>query len=305
MAETRVDPLTGRPTIVAPARDRRPERPDPCPFCPGHEHLTPPELARTGDGGAWRVRVVPNRYPLVEGAHEVVVLSPDHDRSLGELPVAHAGEVLAVLRDRCRHQAASGRPCPQVYLNHGRAGGASLVHPHAQVVALDAVPPAVRAEARRFGPDGGCPLCPALHTPGDLVVVDGADAVVWCPWASTTPFELLAAPRRHRARFEDTTDDELLGLAAALVPALGRLRRARDDPPYNLAVHSGPPGDREGFHWHVHVWPRLQTAAGFERGTGIAVTTVDPADAATALRAAGRPGRDRPGGAGHPSPVTG
>jgi len=290
MPEMRVDPLTGRPTIVAPARDQRPHRPDPCPFCPGNERLTPPEVARTGDGTAWRVRVVPNRYPLVEGAHEVVVLSPDHHRSLGELPVAHVGELLAVLRDRCRHHAAAGRPCPQVYVNHGRAGGASLVHPHAQVVALAAVPPAIRDEARLCGPADGCRVCAALAAVDDLVVVEGADAVVWCPWASTTPFEMLAAPRRHRARFEDTTGDELLGLAAVLVPALERLGRAEDDPPYNLAVHSGPPGDPGGFHWHVHVWPRLQTAAGFERSTGIAVTTVDPIDAATALRSAGHLG---------------
>lgn len=288
MPELRTDPLTGRPTIVAPARARRPRREGPCPFCPGNEHLTPPEIARIGDGGAWRVRVVPNRYPLVEGAHEVVVLSPDHHRSLAELPAAHVADVLAVLRDRCRHHAAAGRLYPQVFVNHGRAGGASLVHPHAQLVALHAVPPAVAEEARRFGADGGCPLCSAIPVTESLVAIRDADVVVWCPWASTAPFELLAAARRHRARFEDATDTELLGLADALVPALGRLGRAARDPPYNLAVHSGPHGDRVEFHWHVHVWPRLQTVAGFEHGTGIAVTTVDPADAAAALRAAGR-----------------
>jgi len=159
--ELRHDALTGRLVLLAPSRAGRPNTTSPplpggdrggeagggCPFCPGHEHETPPELARTGDGipdgPGWRVRVVPNLYPIVgglgagpgaTGAHEVVVLSPDHARAFGALDQDQATEVLGVLRDRARVHAQAGRAHVQVLLNHGRGAGASIAHPHAQLL---------------------------------------------------------------------------------------------------------------------------------------------------------------------------
>jgi UDPglucose--hexose-1-phosphate uridylyltransferase len=40
------------------------------------------------------------------------------------------------------------------------------------------------------------------------------------------------------------------------------------------------------YHWHVHLWPKLTTAAGFERGTGVMINIVPPEQAAQALRSA-------------------
>src|SRR6266545_1208093 len=213
-----------------------------CPFCPGNEHLTPPEIARVGSRGqGWRVRVFDNRYPIVPGAHEVVVISPDHHRSLAELGDDHVLDVLTMLRDRARHHAADGRAYTQLFVNHGSGGGASIAHPHAQVVAVDLEPPAVVTEAEGMVVDGRCLLCDAAYDPGDLIVADTGRAAAWCPWWSTTAFELLLVPRHHRPRFEDA-DDELPAVAAALRQALDRLHGVKDDPAYNLAVHSRPAG---------------------------------------------------------------
>lgn len=331
MNEARRDPLTGRWVIVAPGRAGRPDTTAPgpappsaagahpvagdeCPFCPGHEHLTPPEIARTGAGDpggpGWHTRVVPNRYPIVAGpagaavsghaagdvprrerrlatgAHEVVVLSPDHARSLGALDPDRVVEVLTVLRDRVQAQALAGHTFAQAIVNHGAAGGASLPHPHAQVVAADLTPPEIVAEIARVatGRDP-CLICAEAgrQRDEDTLLIGSPGADLWCPWWSSAPYEMLLAPRRHSPSFEEA-DDELPAVGRVLHEGLARLGRLLGDPPYNLAVHSRPPGLASDFHWHVHVWPRLQRDGGFERATGVLVTVVDPADATRRLR---------------------
>lgn len=328
MASARFDPLAGRWVIVAPGRARRPDtlappgRPRPgddtvppdCPFCPGNEHLTPPEVARTGPGGpgepGWRTRVVPNRYPLAgdasdepaattdppsadplrlrrpaRGAHEVVVLSPDHRRPLGRLDRAEVVEVLSVLRDRARVHAARGYRSVQAFVNQGLEGGASLAHPHAQIVAVDLDPPVVLGELERMAPPEGCLICREIerHRADRSLLVAASEADLWCPWASGTAFEMLVAPRHHRPRFEDAAE-ELPAVAELLREGLARLDGVVPGAPYNVAVHSRP-GLSGDFHWHVHVWPRLQREAGFERGSGLLVDIVDPERAAELLRA--------------------
>lgn len=328
MPELRFDPLSGTWVIVAPERALRPdtlrreERPSPgspdaCPFCTGHEHMTPPEVARTGtgtpDAPGWQVRVVPNLYPLVgtgattapdhghdpplqdrprhdplrqarpaRGTHEVVVLSPDHARTLARLGDAQATEVFEVLRDRVVALLGAGHRYVQVLVNHGREAGASIEHPHAQLVGIDMAPPAVLGEAERMAGAGGCTLCAAVERDGDgdLAVVRG-DVAGWCPWWSGVPFEVLLAPRAHEPRFERSA---WLGAAAlALRDTLARLERALGDPAYNVVVHTAPEPSTPDYHWHVHLWPRLTRPAGFEYGTGILVNVVVPEAAAESL----------------------
>ena len=178
MPELRDDPLTGELVLLAPGRAARPHtvrrgapglvEAVPCPFCPGHEAETPPEVARVGGGApngpGWRLRAFPNLYPIVggpdatpgaTGAHEVVVLAPEHDRDLARLSDDDAGEVFALLRDRSGALATAGHAHVQVSVNHGAAAGASIAHPHAQILALDFVPP--RSPRRSPGSPPGAP----------------------------------------------------------------------------------------------------------------------------------------------------
>ncbi|MGH8984943.1 MAG: galactose-1-phosphate uridylyltransferase, partial [Acidimicrobiia bacterium] len=174
MSELRRDELSGRWVLLAPDRAARPktfvdrsETPQArraCPFCPGNERETPPEVARTGEGvpdtPGWRVRVVPNLYPIVGGtdggggAHEVLIFTPDHNHSFGYLSDDEAAEAVTVLRDRVRHHLGEGCAYVQAAINHGPAAGASIEHPHAQVIALDFVPPAVSAALERVASAG-------------------------------------------------------------------------------------------------------------------------------------------------------
>jgi UDPglucose--hexose-1-phosphate uridylyltransferase len=304
MSELRHDPLSGLDVIVAAGRAARPTTfaasardaagTDGCPFCPGNEQETPPELARTGPGEpgmpGWRVRVFPNKYPVVgegeggvRGAHEVVVLSPDHRRSFGRLDDRAVVEVSLMLRDRVRAHLDAGCRHAFPILNHLDAAGASIVHPHAQVFALDFVPPGVEAALSRFGAVER-DLVAVDAAPVDLVVARRGDVTSWCPRASTARSLFRIAHAAAGPTFDTADDDMVADVGFALRDTLSRLTRvAGGDVPYNVVVH-GAPRDRAPFHWYVEVTPRLSVVAGFEQATGILVNSTPPEQAARALR---------------------
>jgi len=306
MPDLRRDPVTGDLVLFSPRRAARPHTiaaPPPapsaatCPFDPGHEDATPPEVFRTGTGApgepGWRVRVTPNLYPIVDGpdagkdaggAHEVVVLSPDHDRSFGMLDDAEAVEVLAVMRDRARRHIDAGCAFVQVFINHGRAGGASIAHPHAQVVALEFVPPVVEALAARFDAANDDPLDVDRAIDPKLVVRDGP-APTWCPWASAAPYTVRIEPPDPRTTFDQAADDSIRAVAFSARDALASVRVVLDDPAYNLVVHTAPPTGSRRPYWFAEIRPRTSVIAGFELATNVLVNTVIPEVASEQLRA--------------------
>jgi UDPglucose--hexose-1-phosphate uridylyltransferase len=243
--------------------------------------MTPPEILRTGDGApgepGWRVRVFPNLYPITE-THEVVVLSPDHHRTFAQLSDDEAAEVFTVLRDRVRAHLDAGRPFATAVINQGRAAGASIAHPHAQVFGLDFVPPDVRAAIDR-----------QLATPDDLLDEDIADAhdhqlvltdgavTVWCPFASTSALLVRACHAEAGTTFDIATDDEVATIAIAARDVLASVGRVIENPPYNLVVHAAP-------RWYIEITPRLGVLAGFEQATGVFVNTIPPERAVELLR---------------------
>lgn len=295
--EFRRDQLSGQTVLIAPSRSNRPSAfpnrrqsspvsPVDCPFCPHNESMTPPEIARIGTGRpgevGWHVRVVPNKYPaLTADAHEVVILSPSHDRSLGELTAQETCGVFMVLRDRLGYQLESGRAYAQALINHRPEAGASIEHPHAQVMALEFVPPKVSTLWANVTPGEPAPES------ADLNIGEG-EVDIWCPWASEHPYEIAIAHRDAGPMFQDATDEVVRHVTRAAVDALARLSDLLDDPPYNLVLHSAPPslGDAQG-RWHIRIMPRLSVQAGFEQATGIMVNVVDPAQAAAELREVG------------------
>jgi UDPglucose--hexose-1-phosphate uridylyltransferase len=300
MSQLRHDPLSGRDVIVAEGRAARPTTfatsgddaasTASCPFCPGEESRTPPEVARAGGGEpgepGWQVRAFPNLYPIVE-THEVVVLSPDH-RSFADLDGDEATAVVRVLRDRVHAHLEAGHDYGVAIVNHLRAAGASIAHPHAQVFALDLVPPAVERALGRWR-DAGIDLVQQDAAREELVVARTDDATAWCPPASAAPYQLRIAHDDAGARFDRADDAVVAAVAVALRDALHRLRDAvSGDVPYNVVVQTAP-RDAEPFHWYVEVVPRISVLAGFEQATGILVNTVPPAQAAELLREAPAP----------------
>jgi UDPglucose--hexose-1-phosphate uridylyltransferase len=178
------------------------------------------------------------------------------------------------------------------FFNQGGEAGATLSHPHGQILAAPLVPDLVATEMacqaafRRQG--GDCLLCDVLareEAAGERIVAAGAGAVVLAPWASRFPCELLAAPRRHATGPVAAPADDCAAVAAVLGPALRALAAVRPAPPLNMVLHAGPVGAAdESFHWHLEVLPRWTRLAGFEAGSGFAINSTAPESAARRLR---------------------
>lgn len=319
MGQLRLNPLVGRWVTIATERATRPDDftrqvlpveadpARPCPFCPGQEEA--PALETYGPEGHWTLRVVPNKFPafsgeetmLVDnlgpvfrkapasGIHEVLVLSPKHDAGFGDLDDEQIGLVMRAVRDRLEtHARQPGVRYSQAIVNHGREAGASLRHPHGQLLGIPFVPGEVAEEEagfRRF--QGSCVLCTTIEaerTAGFRVVAEDDHAVLLCPFWSGTPFEMMALPKAHEGHLRDADADSLVAVGLLLRDGIRRLHDKIGDLPYNLVVHTLPHHHDNDFHWHVHLLPRTSSAVGFEQGTGVQINIVSPENATTLLR---------------------
>lgn len=259
--------------------------------------MTPPEVFRLGEGApdteGWHVRVVPNLYPAVggddaghgaTGYHEVIIASPAHDRSLGQLDDVAVVELFTALRDRSHSHVTNGHTYVQAIVNHGRAAGASIEHPHAQIFALDVLPPLVVDRLERFAHAKTDLVTAELaHAMNNRLAVVTGPAIAWCPPGSSFAYQMRVAHRSTRARFDEAADTEIAIVALATRDALARLAATVGDVAYNVVVNTAPTGPAAFFHWWIDIRPRLSTTAGFEQGTGIYINSTAPEDAAAAL----------------------
>lgn len=331
MPELRRDPIVGRWVIISTERPHRPHdfavRPTShgggiCPFCPGQEGLTPPELfaRRPAEGPAaaanvpgWQLRVFPNKFPALRiegdldraadgiydrmngiGAHEVIVETPEHRRRFADLGDEGFFTLLTAYRARMLDLARDLRlKYVMVFKNHGAAAGASLDHPHSQLIALPIVPRVVSDEMKgarkHWRQKERCIFCDIVRQEQkeqQRLVYENDLFVALMPYAPKFPFETWILPRGHRARFEQSSDDDFRALGHLLGLVLRKLNRALDDPPFNFILHTTPLGDAEPpyYHWHLELMPSLISVAGFEWGSGFYINPTPPEEAARFLR---------------------
>jgi UDPglucose--hexose-1-phosphate uridylyltransferase len=266
----RKNPLSGELIVFAPERAaRRSAFGDPsgerCPFCPGHESDTPPELARTGE--PWRVRVFPNKYPPVAGA-EVIVESPDH---VLFHEIADADEAVRTYVERYRAHASAEYVA--LFKNEGSRAGASIAHIHSQVIPLPFVPPRIARELRGFA--DACPLCAPAGT-----IIRETETLRWlAPEASSFAYQQWIVPKRHVSELSALDEAELRDLAALLGDAS---RAMQPLGAYNWMFMNFP--RHPEAHCYIDVVPRLAALAGLELGTGTFVEIIDPEAAARRMR---------------------
>lgn len=325
LPEFRRNPLTGDWVLYAAERAARPNDfrvesgTGDCPFCPGNEGLTPPEiLAGRPDGSPpnspdWRWRIFANKFPALTparpgrmtvppnddwrpalGRHEILIETPRHDASLADLT---REEVLATLR-ACTARLSALEREPEVryafiFKNHGQGSGASLRHPHFQIVALPFVPDRIRSQTdhakEQFDRAGACTYCDLIereHRERSRLIYSSGEIVVFAPRAGRFSGEVWIMPARHSARLQESSDDALAEAAAALRNLVIALREWAGEAPYNLVILPAPSGAdcARFFHWRIELIPRLTGVAGFEWATGIHVNQVTPEDAARRFR---------------------
>jgi len=328
MPELRKDPVTGRWVIIATERIRRPSdylvessppRGGTCPFCPGNEAETPPEIEAFGEEGrapngpGWWLRVVPNKYPALRvegdlhrtgkgiydlmngvGAHEIIVETPVHDQELADLSDSSIEKVIWAYRDRMMDLKKDARLLyALVFKNHGDAAGASLEHPHSQIIATPIIPKRVQEElkgARQYYDyRERCIFCDMLQQElreRERLIFENASCVAVAPFASRFPFETWIMPKVHQADFLQIGKQSAIDLARAMKEVLVRLKRTLNDPPYNYMLHTMPlqENDPDAYHWHIEIIPKLTKVAGFEWGSGFYINPTPPEEAAAALR---------------------
>jgi UDPglucose--hexose-1-phosphate uridylyltransferase len=289
----------------------------PCPFCSGNEHETPPAIDLYPDEN-WDVRVVPNKYPAVlpfetahtaaafangtpqlfktvdgTGCHELIIESREHAVSLTDLSSQVLDYVFQAYRDRMLAIKAAGWAYAQIFKNVGAAAGSSIEHSHSQLIGLPMIPVRMREEiqhARSYWDKYRRSLfqdCVEQElADGKRIVMESADFVALCPFASRFPFETWILPKEPAARVETSSNALLSELAHFTQCLIARLERLFARPAYNYLIHSAPfDGSADHcFQWHLELLPRLTKAAGFEWGTGYYINPVSPEQAAYHLR---------------------
>lgn len=322
-SELRFDLVSKDWVVIATGRAKRPETfaeqerqkievaEEDCPFC-NLEKQEKAILKYKKDEGDWSVAVVPNKYPafshadslheraegpysLMDGVgfHEVVI-TRDHRKSLAEMPLEDAKRVIDAYQERYLDLANENLVnYIAIFHNHGHEAGASIVHPHSQIIAMPLIDPdlqqSINGSRVFFESQGECVHCRMMKWDMEdkrRIVFENGKFVVVAPFASRVAFELRIYPKEHHAYFERIKEEEKNQLTEALQTALRKIFKGLNDPAYNFFLHTAPADgkDYNHYHWHFEILPKTSTWAGFELGTGIEISTVEPEVAAEYLR---------------------
>ncbi len=330
MPELRKDPVLGRWVIISTERAKRPKdfkfepeqkkiNPSECPFCPGNEYATPPEIfairneETQPNSPGWSLRVIPNKFPALRiegelnrkgegiydkmngiGAHEVIIETNQHQYDLADLSVDSVYNLVNTYQKRILDLKKDPRlRYVMIFKNFGAIAGASLEHSHSQLIATPIIPKRVIEEMdgakRYFEYRDRCIFCDIIAQEtktSKRMVSENNNFIAICPFAPRFPFEIWILPRHHISNFEDTDDASLYDFAFILKDCLVRLKKALNTPPYNFIIHTTPITLKgiEFYHYHIEIIPVLTRIAGFEWGTGFYINPTAPEESASYLK---------------------
>ena len=324
--ELRQDLVTGDWVVIATGRAKRPEEfasnrraaieedsGRPCFFCyPEETGQEKDVLLYERANGEWSLRVFPNKYPAFTrgrapkhyeegpyfsmdgtGYHELIV-TRDHHKQIAHLNVLEVAEIIDAYQERYVDlMNKKSVNYIEIFHNHGKEAGASLAHPHSQLMAIPVISPYVQLEL-----DGAesyhrankkCAYCSMVEWEIEnkkRVIFENDDFIAFCPFSSRAAFEVWVMPKKHKPYFERTSDKDKLGAAEALQVAINKIYKALEDPAYNFYIHTAPCDGKDypHFHWHIEILPHTSNWAGFELSTGIEISTIQPEVAAEYLR---------------------
>ncbi len=321
-SELRLDPVSKDWILIATGRAKRPETfakekrkkvippKETCTFCNLEKGKAILEYKK--ENGEWFVKVIPNKFPAFlmntglnkrkTGPYQVmdgvgfaeVVITRDHTRSMAQFSTAEIRQIMDAYQERYLDlMNEKFVDYVSIFHNHGYEAGASIHHPHSQIITHPIIDPDLRrslnGSADYWQKYGKCIHCVMLdfdRKDKKRIVFENKEFVVVCPFPSKIAFEIRIYPKTHHAYFERIEDKEKDSLAEAFKFALSRLDKALNDPAYNFFLHTAPCDGRnyDHYHWHFEILPKTSTWAGFEIGTGIEISTIEPEKAAEFLR---------------------
>ncbi len=324
-SELRQDLVSGDWIIIAPGRGKRPHEfknrsvrkalpVEGCPFEDLQKSGSPEPYLIYQRKGQWFLQIVPNRFPAVSHdaaqgvflkhgpysvipgtGHHDLVITRDHEKNFPKLSGGDAYSVFLAFRDRyntlSQHKYVA---YVSAFHNWGPAAGASVYHPHYQIMAVPVIPPDVnhslRGSARYFEENKKCVHCVMLdweRKEKKRIIFENEAAVAFAPYVSRSQYEIRVFPKKHLPYFEGSDERTLRGVSEALQKALKSLEKNLYDPDYNFFIHTAPIKEKEKYrhyHWHIEVVPKFSIRAGFELSTGLEINVVDPDEAARVLR---------------------
>jgi UDPglucose--hexose-1-phosphate uridylyltransferase len=331
-SELRYDPVSNDWVVIATGRSKRPEMfkkekkikenvpKSQCPFCNTKSQAEPTLILdhgqeispENGIPNTWTVISIPNKYPAFSqsdslneringpyktmdgvGFHEVII-TRDHKKQLGQMSVEEIKEVINAYQERYLDLMNEKKVSYiSIFQNQGKEAGASVIHPHSQIIALPLIDhdlqSSLEGSESYFKEHKRCVHCDMLaqdKKDGRRIVFENEEFVVLVPFASRVAFETRVYPKVHHAYFERIANGQKNYFAEALKMALSKLHKALNDPAYNFFIHTAPCDgkDYNHYHWHLEILPKTQIWAGFELGAGIEISTIEPEKAAEYLR---------------------
>ena len=324
MSELRQDLTSGDWVLIAPGRAARPKFLDQkrkprtsspkskCPFEDLKKEGNWPPSFLYPDEKKWEIAVIPNKYPAIErgticsvpfrcgiyhvrtavGTHNLLI-TRDHNKHFAELSESEAVKVFEVFR--VFHEMAAKDKCAayiSTFYNYGPDAGASVWHPHYQIITLPIIPPhnvrSLRGASDYYQKFGRCVRCDIIKVERRKkmrIILENKHAIVIAPYASKRPFEVSILPKKHWASFRETPPDAVRDVALALQSTLQKMKKYLNDPDLNFFLHDTPLDhkDYRHHHWHIEVIPKTAFEAGFEFSTRIDINVVDPNDATAIL----------------------
>lgn len=325
-SELRQDIVTGDWVVISTVRGKRPDefakphheiKDDPnkmCLFCyPEESGQKKDTLIYKTPEGDWSLRVFPNKYPAFSrpeggkikhqeegpyfwmdsiGYHEVVV-TRDHYRPIALLDKYAVAEIIDAFQERYIDlMNKKSVNYIEIFHNHGEQAGASINHPHSQLMAIPVVSPYINLELdgaeKYWRANKHCAYCTMVEWELEhkkRVIFENDEFVAFCPFASRAAFEVWIMPKKHKPYFERTPVNSKIKAAEALQSAMAKIYKALNNPAHNFYIHTSPCDGKDypHYHWHIEIIPWTSVWAGFELSTGIEISTIEPEIAAEFL----------------------
>ncbi|MBW6440548.1 galactose-1-phosphate uridylyltransferase [Patescibacteria group bacterium] len=287
---------------------------DHCPFCKNNvDEQEKDVLVYTKQDGDWSLKVFPNKFPALSSAfkdvnkrehgpfevidgigyHEVLI-TENHTDDIAEMDVIRVAEMIDAYQERYISLMNQKHiKYISIFKNYGKDAGASIRHPHSQIVAMPIIDRdvyrSIKGSEKYFNVHKECVHCVMIDYENQSkkrTIFENEEFIVICPFVSRVSFEMRIYPKRHLSYFERITDEKKIKLAEAMKYCLAKLKENLNNLSYNMFLHTSPCDGKtyDHYHWHFEIFPKTNTWAGLELSTGTEVCSMLPERSAEMLR---------------------